>query len=94
MNSNKTCAATRLIGASFLMMSVSGCFGSSEAAAPYQAPPLDPRDEAPCADPGLTDEALESLGITRLALAQCRKKHQNVVNQYKRVQTELGRKES
>jgi len=76
------------------MIFVSGCFGSNESAAPYQAPPLDPRDEKACYDPGVTDEAFESLAQNRLALAECRKKHANVVGQYNRIRNELGRKEN
>lgn len=70
---------------------VSGCLGSNETATPYQAPPLDPRDEAVCYDPGIGQEAIDSLGRTRVALADCRKKHQNVISQYNQVRERLGR---
>lgn len=70
----------------------SGCSESNEAAAPYQAPPLDPRDQKACYDPGVGDEAIASLGAHRVALADCRKKHQNVVKQYEQVRQELGLK--
>ena len=73
-------------------MLVSGCFGSgSDKPAPYQAPPLDPRDEKVCYDPGIKGDSISALGDTRTALADCRRKHKNVVNQYRSVRVELGK---
>jgi hypothetical protein len=69
-----------------------GCGTSADGPAAYQAPPLDPRDEKDCYDPGVGDEALASLGDNRVALADCRRKHRNVVRQYNRVRADLGQK--
>jgi len=91
-NSGLTYRTARTLPALLILQLVSGCFGSNEAATPYQAPPLDPRDEEICYDPGVGNEAIDTIGSTRVALADCRKKHQNVVKQYNQVRSELGRK--
>ena len=77
----------------FLMTFVIGCSESNEGAAPYQAPPLDQRDETPCYDPGVDSDAIKAIAENRVALAACRKKHQNVVDQYEDVRSNLGQKE-
>lgn len=53
-------------------------------------PPLQAADAAPCYDPGVGRDAIESLANARVALASCRKKQQNVVNQYNDVRTTFG----
>jgi hypothetical protein len=81
------------VGAALLTLTlVSACSTSSDGAAPFQAPPLDPRDEKPCYDPGVGEEAITSLGQHRVALADCRKKHENVVKQYNQVRQDLSKK--
>ena len=92
VNSKETLRTGRALAALLVLTLGSGCLGSNEAAAPYQAPPLDPRDEKACYDPGVGDEAISTLGSTRVALADCRKKHQNIVEQYNQVRADLGRK--
>lgn len=74
-------------------MFVTGCsvFGSVQPKpAPYQPPELDPRDKKACYDPGIEGDALSALGDTRVALADCRKKHENVVDQYEAVRVKQG----
>ncbi len=95
MNSSKRSSKTvKLILVTFLTMLVSGCLGlGEEVAAPYQAPPLDARDEKMCYDPGIKGDSISALGDTRTALADCRRKHKNVVNQYRSVRVELGKAE-
>lgn len=68
---------------------VTAC-SESDKAAPYKAPPLDPRDERPCYDPGVTSEAIETIAQTRVALADCTRKHRNVVSQYNDVRGRMG----
>lgn len=80
------------MAALLILTLVSACSKSGEGAAPYQAPALDPRDEKPCYDPGVGGEAITSLGQHRVALADCRKKHENVVEQYNQVRQDLGKK--
>lgn len=67
---------------------VSGCFGLTETVyvpAGTTVPALDPRDEAVCPDPGVVGTALSALADNRLALADCRRRHANVVGQYNSV---------
>lgn len=77
--------------AGLILLSLIACAPSNEAA-PYKAPVLDPRDEKACYDPGVGEDAIEALGAHRVALAECRRKHQNVVNQYNEVRSDLGTK--
>lgn len=69
------------------MTFVSGCLGSTSSPVIVGAPVprLDPRDEAACLDPGVQGNAIEALADNRLALAQCSRKHGNVVGQYNEV---------
>ena len=53
-------------------------------------PPLQAADAAPCYDPGVDRDAIVSLANTRVALASCRKKQQNVVSQYNDVRATFG----
>lgn len=53
-------------------------------------PPLQAADAAPCYDPGVDRDAIVSLANTRVALASCRKKQQNVVSQYNDVRETFG----
>jgi hypothetical protein len=71
---------------------VSGCFGSSELIG-TKIPRLDPRDEAPCYDPGVSQDAVVATAENRVALASCRAKHQNVVDQFNSVRVRLGKSE-
>lgn len=72
-----------------ILLLLSGC-GESNKAAPYEPPPLDPRDEKKCYDPGVGDEAISTLAETRVALADCAGKHTNVVTQYNDVRDRMG----
>lgn len=51
-------------------------------------PRLDPRDEASCVDPGVRGNAIQALADNRFALAECSRKHGNVVGQYNAVYSE------
>ena len=55
-----------------------------------QLPPLDPRDEAPCYDPGVTGTYGQALTENRVALAHCRRTQQNVVRAYNDARQKLG----
>lgn len=73
------------------MMSVSGCFGSSEPTTkPQPIPPLTPYAEAECPDPGIATDAIKALAENRLALADCRKRKQVAVRQYNEVKAAFG----
>lgn len=71
------------------MLLLSGC-GESSKAVPYEPPPLDPRDEKLCYDPGVGVEAISTVAETRVALADCAGKHSNVVTQYNSVRDRMG----
>ena len=60
----------------------------SSTAAPI--PPLQATDATPCYDPGVDRDAIVALANTRVALASCRKKQQNVVSQYNDVRETFG----
>lgn len=93
MTSKQTSKAAKSLPVLFLLTSVSGCFGSGDpVSAPYQAPVLDGRDAEVCYDPGIKGDSISALSDTRTALADCRRKHTNVVNQYNNVRVELGKK--
>lgn len=53
-------------------------------------PPLDLRTAAPCYDPDVGTDAIETLTRHRVALAECRRKHQNAVEAYEDVRENLG----
>lgn len=92
MISKRTLQNVKLVAlAGLILLSLIACAPSNEAT-PYQAPALDPRDEKACYDPGVGEDAIETLGAHRVALAECRRKHQNVVNQYNEVRSDLGKK--
>jgi len=92
MLSKQTLNNVKLLALALLiLLSLIAC-GPSSSALLVKAPPLDPRDEAECYDPGVGAEAISTLGETRVALADCRKKHQNVVEQYNEVRADLGGK--
>lgn len=77
--------------ATFLTIFVSGCETSGKPI--LQAPPippLDPRIEAPCPDPGVRGDYLSALTANRLALAECRRRHQNVVESYNDARNSFG----
>jgi len=71
----------------FLTTFVSGCLGSTEPTIVVgtPVPKLDPRDEATCPDPGVRGNAVQALAENRLALADCRRRHANVVEQYNTI---------
>lgn len=72
-------------------MSASGCFRSSEdGRVLVDVPKLDSRDEAGCYDPGVDRDAFVAVGENRVALADCRRRHKNVVDQYNDVRLNLG----
>lgn len=73
-----------------LTMFVSGCGQSTDGRIVVELPPLDPRDEKPCYDPGIATDALVALGEHRVALADCRRRHQNAIDQYNEARTQLG----
>ena len=80
--------------ATFLMVFVSGCGQSSDIGiAPRGIPDLDPRDEKPCYDPGVEGSYPEALAENRLALADCRMKHANVVKAYLQVMERIPAEE-
>lgn len=53
-------------------------------------PQLDPRDRAPCYDPGVSAEAQEAATDNRIAWAACKEKHGNVVAAFDKVVAEFG----
>ncbi|MCA1775703.1 MAG: hypothetical protein LC676_08880 [Loktanella sp.] len=53
--------------------------------APRSVPDLDPRDERTCYDPGVEGSYRDALAENRLALADCRLRHANVVEAYLQV---------
>lgn len=53
-------------------------------------PALDARDATACYDPGVEGTYSEALTANRVALADCRRKHGNVVAQYEEVRDKLG----
>lgn len=77
----------------FLMMFVNACSKSNKGTADVPIPRLDPRDEKPCYEPGVSTDALDSLVENRIALAECRRKHGNVVQQYNDVVEGFGKEE-
>jgi len=81
---------TKAISAIFLTIFVSGCagFNSPPPTVGTPVPRLDPRDEARCIDPGVRGNAVQALADNRLALAECSRKHANVVGQYNEVYQE------
>lgn len=89
MRLRKTSWTTRIGAALSALLILSACDPSSKAA-PYKPPALDPRDEKPCYDPGVGTEAITTLGKTRVALVDCTRKHQNVVDQYNAVRDRMG----
>lgn len=78
-----------MVAASTLLL-LTAC-GTSSKSVPFEAPPLDPRDEKPCYDPGVGDEAISTLAETRVALADCTERHGNVVEQYNEVRENMGK---
>ena len=73
------------------MICVNACSESNESGPiMVQAPPLDARVVQACYDPGIGEDALVALGEHRVALASCRKRHQNVVDQYNSVRELLN----
>lgn len=69
---------------------MSGCEQFARATTTTPIPPLDPRDEAACEDASVDGGAVEIAANARLALAICRGKHQNVVEQYNDVRRTFG----
>jgi len=85
--------AGKLATAIFLTTFVSGCFGSGVEVIPrVELPPLDPRDEKPCYDPGVVGTYGEALAANRTALVICIERHQNVVETYNEARQEMGPK--
>lgn len=75
----------------FLTIFVSGCAPSDRPEiAPVRLPPLDPRTEAPCPDPGVEGDYKAALTANRLALAECRRRQQNAVQTYNDARQSLG----
>ncbi len=71
-------------------MSVTGCGTSNNIGLGNGViPRLDPRDEAPCPDPGVEGTYAEALADNRVALADCRNRHQNVVDAYNDLREEV-----
>lgn len=73
-----------------LTIFVSGCGRSTDGRIVVELPPLDPRDEKPCYDPGIAEDAFDALGEHRVALADCRRRHQNAIDQYNEARTQIG----
>lgn len=76
-----------------LTVLLSGCGPSSRPSTDPPIPPLSPRDEAVCYDPGVNRDAIVAVAETRLALASCRRSKQNVVAQYNEVRDSFGQNE-
>jgi hypothetical protein len=55
-----------------------------------QIPQLDPRDRAPCYDPGVDSKAPKAATENRIAWAACKDKHGNVVAAFDKVVAEFG----
>lgn len=72
--------------ASSLLILLSACAEYSDPRT-IVIPQLDPRDEKTCTDPGVPARAAEAVAVTRLALADCTRKHKNVVLAYNGVRT-------
>lgn len=68
-----------------LLTSLSACGPSIEVAVPQKAPPLARQDSAVCRDGQLSGDAISDLVDHRLALAECRRKHDRVVKFYNSV---------
>lgn len=89
--SSKTCKLARTATALSLTMFVSGCFGSAVEVIPtVELPPLDPRDEQSCYDPGVQGTYGEALASTRTALVICIERHENVVRNYNEARSRTG----
>lgn len=73
-----------------LLTLLSACGQSGSPVGPAPLPPLDPRDAAACSFPEIGTEALSSLTRHRVALAECSRKHQNVVSQYQDARQTFG----
>ena len=69
---------------------VSACDPYARTSTAIPIPALDPRDEAPCEDASVDGGAVQIAAQARLALAICRGKHQNVVEQYNDVRDRFG----
>lgn len=70
------------------LMSCGSSFGPSTENKPI--PPLDPRDAQPCVDASVEGSIIEIAANARKALAQCKDKHENVVEQYEDVREQFG----
>lgn len=91
MRSFKTCGPCLKVIALSLTMFGSGCAGSGVRVIPtVELPPLDPRDEMPCRDPGVEGTYGEALAANRTALVICIERHQNVVDTYNEARKKLG----
>lgn len=78
----------------FLTMFVASCsiFGDQPPPiVPVNLPPLDPRTEQPCYDPGVNGNYGEALTDNRVALADCRKKHADAVAAYNKGRQGLAK---
>lgn len=53
-------------------------------------PAIDPRDAAPCYDPGVEGTYSAALRVNRVALADCRRKQANLVALYNEARSQLG----
>lgn len=73
-----------------ILMSASACNVFGRAPQLEHVPALDPRDEAECTDPGVGAEAIVALAENRVALADCARRHANVVRQYNDVRQQMG----
>lgn len=69
-----------------LLMMLAGCATSGDVPIPPHRPlpPLAAADKEPCHDPGVKDGAIaqSELATNRLALADCKRRHGRVVEQY------------
>lgn len=88
----KSCRVMTSLAMLLVTISVSGC-ERYKAAAPSSDPvrvaDLDPRDEAPCADPGVDGTFREVAVKSRAAWASCAEKHNNVVSQFNKTRDSL-----
>lgn len=69
----------------FLTIFSGGCAPSIETAVRPILPDMPATTASPCVDPGVASDALVALTETRLALAACRRKHNDAVAFYSDV---------
>lgn len=83
---------TNLVYALCLIGTASGC-AQSVSPAGVPIPDLPATVRSPCPDADIPQDAVAAVAAARLALATCRRKHDNVVRQYDEVRAAFGQKE-